>query len=179
MTEDLAHTSAITQHPSGSLYDRVFALALPDVDVISAHKNVPLLDDEAEAVLEYALKGMPRKTLKRITAGNDEACFALSLAISHAIDVLAAMRFISIARTTCQMPPLDNKELALAAEDALKDRFANDKGLSIRIWRNPVEELANYIQAVFSGPMVTLPNAVAVRVGVCGAPALQTDRAAT
>lgn len=171
MTEDLAHSSAIVRHPSATLHDHVFTLALPSVDDIAAHKNVPFLDGEQEVVLRYALKGTPRKTLKRVTQGDSDACFAVGLAISHAIDVLAMKRLIMIERSICQVEPLSDDALDHAAEMALEGRFANDKGLTIRIWRNPVEEMTDYLRSAFAGrdkPVVKLSEGAAIRIDVRG-----------
>jgi hypothetical protein len=164
MTEEPAHSHAIARHPSASLYDRVFALAMPAVLTVAAHKNVTLLDGEAEAVMHDALKGTPRKVLKRVLQGDENTCFAVSLAMSHTLDVLAAKRFILVLRRICEEPPLDDAALSLEAEDALKNRFANDKELTIRIWRNLVDDLADHINSATAAPTVTLPRGNALRI---------------
>ncbi len=163
MTEVLDHSPTVVRHPSASLYHRVFALALPSVVTIASHKNVILIDGEHEAVLHDALKETPRKSLKRIVAGNEEASFALGLAISHAIDVLAMKRLITIAYSICERPLPDDVALTLQAEASLRSRTANDKGLTIAIWRNPVEEMADYVRSVFADPVISLPATATVR----------------
>lgn len=142
--EDQAHSSLITRHPSASLYDRFFAKALPEVAVVAAHKNVYLPDGEPEAVLRYALKDTSRKVLKLALQKNDEACWKVSFALDHALDVLAMKRLIMVSKTVCKMPLPGDGALVMEAEASLKRRFANDTKPTRAIWRDPVEEVADY-----------------------------------
>ncbi|QHO77891.1 hypothetical protein ACH79_40195 [Bradyrhizobium sp. CCBAU 051011] len=103
-----------------------FAQALPEVAVVAAHKNVYLPEGEPEAVLRYALKDIPRKTVKQALQKNDKACWAVSFALNHALDVLAMKRLIMISRAICKMLLPDDAALVLEAEASLKRRFAND-----------------------------------------------------
>ncbi|PIT04472.1 hypothetical protein TSA1_29725 [Bradyrhizobium nitroreducens] len=127
MTEDLVLSSAITRHPAATLYDRFFVTALPEVATVAARKNVYLGEGEAEHVLHYALKNIPRKTLKHALRNDDRACWTTSFALDHALDVLAMMRLIAHSEAVCQKPLLGEGLLVEKAEELLKQRFANDK----------------------------------------------------
>ena len=171
MTEDLAHFSPITRHPSASLYDRLFVSALPEVAAVAAHKNVHLPEGEAENVLRYALKDISRKTLKQALQKHDKACWAVSFAVDHALDVLAMKRLIMISKTVCKVPLPDDNALVAEAEASLKRRFANDTTPTCAIWRDPIEEVAHYVRgsvADHDKPAVRLPTDYASQIEVHG-----------
>lgn len=166
MTEDLVHSPAVARHPAASLYDRFFAIALPEVAIVAARKNVYLGPGEAEHVLHYALKDIPRKTLKLALQNNDKACWTTSFALDHALDVLAMMRLIAYSEAVCQKPLLGDGLLVEKAEELLKQQFANDKAPTCAVWRDPVEDVTNFIRGAFTGPNITLPDTAAVRATV-------------
>lgn len=171
MMEDPIHFSTIARHPSASLYDRFFVKALPEVAVVAARKNVHLGEGEAEHVLHYALKDIPRKTLELALQNNDKACRTTSFALDHALDVLAMVRLIMISDSLNQIPPRDDDALTNAAEDNLRQRFANDKALTCVVWRNPVEEISDFIRAVVieqDKPILKLPDGGTSRTAVRG-----------
>lgn len=171
MTEDLAHSPAIIRHPSASLYDRFFARALSEVGVVAAHKNVYLPEGEPEAVLRYALKDMPRKILTQALQNKDEACWRVSTALDHALDVLAMKRLIMISRTVAKMPLPDESALVLEAEASLKRRFANDTTPTCAIWRDPIEEVTDYVRGVVAEhdkPTIKLPTDYTSQIEVRG-----------
>jgi hypothetical protein len=145
--------SNVTRHPASAAYDRAYALAYPAVALIAEHKHVGLAAEEHDSVLRGALKGTREKALRLIARGDDEATFALSLAISHALDELAMKRLIMICRSICKLPPLDESMLIASARDSLSNGAANDRPLTIRIWRDPVVEVADYVRAVFAEPV--------------------------
>lgn len=171
MTEDLPHSSAIIRRPSASVYDRFFALTLPEVGIVAAHKNVQLDEGAAEAVLRYALKDIPRKTLKQALQNNEQACWTTSFALDHALDVLAMMRLISLSESVCKKPLLGSGPLVEKAEDCLRQQFANDKTPTCAVWRDPKEDVANFIRSALSGPNIRLPETAAVRATVQSLPA--------
>lgn len=175
MTDHPAHSSAIARHPSASLYDRVFALAMPDAAVVAAHKNIFLLNGELELVVRYALKDTPRKTLKQVAHGQDEACFAVSLSINHALDVLAMKRLIMISDSICQKPAQNDDSLTRSAEDSLKQRFANDKALTCAIWKDPVDDVIDFVQSVLAGSKIVRPHSASVRATVQSLPVFRTS----
>jgi hypothetical protein len=162
--DPIAHVAG---HPSAAMYERVYALAYPAVAVIAEHKHVGLGAGEHDSVLRRALNGTRHKALRRVARGDDEATFALSLAISRALDELAMKRLIMICRSICKMPALEEDALIVQAQESLKDGAANDRALTIRIWKDPVEEVADYVRAVFAEP-VALPVGATVRTMMRG-----------
>ncbi|MCA1515643.1 hypothetical protein [Bradyrhizobium sp. NBAIM01] len=155
----------------GSEDDRFFALTLPEVGIVAAHKNVHLDEGAAEAVLRYALKDIPRKMLKQALQNNERACWTTSFALNHALDVLAMTRLISLSESVCKTPLLGSGPLVEKAEECLKQQFANDKAPTCAVWRDPKEDVADFVRSAFSGPTIRLPETVAVRATVQSLPA--------
>jgi hypothetical protein len=150
------------------LYDSVFALALPYAAGFANHKNVFLLDGELEAVSHYALKDASRKTLKKLLKADDDARFAISQLINHALDVLAMKRVVMILEHLCEEPPLAGDALTSKAEEYLKQKkvFANEERPVCTIWKEPIEQVADYIRHAVADPIVTLPTSATVRLPV-------------
>jgi len=166
MTEDLAHSSAVTRHPSAGLYDRVYAAVLPSVAVIAAHKNVPLMDDDQEVVLRDALRGVRRNTMRRIMNGDPDAISSLRWAIDHSLDVLASMRMFLVVDAVCGKGIGDMHALLRRAEDVLRPRSANDKSPTMNIWPDPVQAVSDYCRSLALAPQLTLPSNAAVHSGI-------------
>jgi hypothetical protein len=166
MIEPHQRNTSIVRHPSAVLYDAVFAAAIPAVSTYAGMKHVALRDDERAPVLRHAMEGLSRKTMRRILNGDEEAIRAIQLAINHSLDLVATMRMIAIVRGIGNLPPHEGTALVQAAEEMLRQRFANDKSPTMQVWGNPVEMTAAYVRAQLAEldrPLIKLPAMAAVR----------------
>jgi hypothetical protein len=169
MIESHQRDTGISRHPAAVLYDDVFAAAIPAVSTYAGMKNVALRDDERAPVLRHAMESLSRKTMRRVLNGDEQAIRAIQLAINHSLDVVATMRVIAIVRGIGDLPPLEWTALVQAAEEMLRQRFANDKTPTMQVWGDLVEmtEACVRVQlAELDRPLVKLPDRAAVRCAI-------------
>lgn len=117
-----------------------------------------------------ALENISHKTMRRMMKGNPEAVLSVQLAISHSLDVLAAARMITALEIIHGNVVPYPATLVSRAEAAIKQRYANDKAPSIRVWPDLGVMASEYYRHQTEKPLQSalpiLSGAVGMRITV-------------